>query len=86
MFDMNNDLFIDGEDGDKSSWCRFMNHAIGDTPACNVETRHTGRLEVLQENGETVYQDPKLWFVAIRDIESGEELSYDYGDCYWEDK
>jgi SET domain-containing protein len=27
---------------------------------------------------------PRLWFVAIRDIEQGEELSYDYGDSYWD--
>jgi SET domain-containing protein len=25
-----------------------------------------------------------LWFVALRDIQAGEELSYDYGDEYWD--
>lgn len=27
---------------------------------------------------------PRVWFVAMRDIEAGEELSYDYGDSYWD--
>jgi SET domain-containing protein len=26
----------------------------------------------------------KLWFVDLRDIQSGEELSYDNGDEYWD--
>jgi SET domain-containing protein len=82
LFDMGNDLYIDGEDADKSSWCRFMNHAAkSDTSACNVETRCT-RLTI-GDGGEMVLQ-PRLWFVAIRDIEYGEELSYDYGDSYWD--
>jgi SET domain-containing protein len=81
---MDNDLFIDGEDaGDKSSWCRFMNHA-SDTNTCNVETRCT-RLIIgdIGDIGGKVLQ-PRLCFVAIRDIECGEELSYDYGDSFWD--
>jgi SET domain-containing protein len=81
LFDMDNDLYIDGEDADKSSWCRFMNHASkSKTNACNVETRCT-RL-MMGDEGEIL--QPRLWFVAIRDIEQGEELSYDYGDSYWD--
>jgi SET domain-containing protein len=81
LFDMDNDLFIDAEDADKSSWCRFINHATtSDTNACNVETRCT-RL-MLGDVGGKVLQ-PRLWFVAIRDIECGEELSYDYGGSFW---
>ena len=30
-----------------------------------------------------MYGNPRVWFVAIRDIEVGEELLYDYGDEYW---
>jgi SET domain-containing protein len=81
LFDMDSDLYIDGEDADKSSWCRFMNHASkSKTNACNVETRCT-RL-MMGDEGEIL--QPRLWFVAIRDIEQGEELSYDYGDSYWD--
>jgi SET domain-containing protein len=59
-----------------------MNHAANsDTNACNVETRCT-RL-MMGDGGEMVLQ-PRLWFVAIRDIEHGEELSFDYGDSYWD--
>jgi SET domain-containing protein len=82
LFDIGNDLYIDGEDADISSWCRFMNHAAkSDTSACNVKTRYT-RITI-DDRGEMVLQ-PRLWFEAIRDIEHGEELSYDYGDSYWD--
>lgn len=82
LFDIGNALFIDGEDADKSSRCRFMNHAAkSDTNACNVKTRCT-RITI-NEKGEMVLQ-PRLWFVATRDIAYGEELSFDYGDSYWD--
>jgi SET domain-containing protein len=88
LFDMSDDLYIDGEDADLSSWCRFMNHATCGTMACNVETRHcTQQAEILLENNNEktiIHKEPRLWFVAIRDIEVGEELSYDYGDFYWD--
>jgi SET domain-containing protein len=84
LFDMDDGLYIDGEDADKSSWCRFMNHAAdsGSTSSCNVETRCTR--QVMWDEGEMKVVQPRLWFVAMRDIESGEELSYDYGDSYWD--
>lgn len=106
LFDMGDGLFLDGEDTDVSSWCRFMNHAPetvslssgngnGDenngndvddatrinNSRCNVETK-CSRLSY-EEDGTRVL--PVLWFVARRDILSGEELLYDYGDSYWED-
>lgn len=79
LFDMGDDLFIDGEDADCSSWSRFMNHAAEGTTECNVETRCTRQIW----DGEK-YVQPRLWFVAKRDIQNGEELSYDYGDEYWD--
>jgi len=79
LFDMGDDLYIDGEDADASSWCRFMNHASEDTKECNVETRHSPQIW----DGTEIIQ-PRLWYVALRDIQIGEELLYDYGDCYWD--
>lgn len=79
LFDMGDDLYIDGEDTDISSWCRFMNHASEDMQQCNVETRHTGQIW----DGTEMIQ-PRLWYVSMRDIQVGEELLYDYGDSYWD--
>ena len=81
LFDVGDDLFIDGEDADVANWCRFINHAPPDSLACNLETHHT-KAKLLARDGEKA--DPSLWFVAIRDIAAGEELAYDYGDVYWE--
>mmetsp|Transcript_9321 Transcript_9321/g.14402 ORF Transcript_9321/g.14402 Transcript_9321/m.14402 type:complete len:232 (+) Transcript_9321:48-743(+) len=79
LFDMGDDLFIDGEDADVSTWCRFMNHAPGTTNECNLETRCTRKMWDGEKN-----VPPRLWFVAIRDVKVGEELLYDYGDAYWD--
>jgi SET domain-containing protein len=82
LFDIGNDLYIDGEDADISSWCRFMNHvAKSDKKACNVKTRCT---RITIGDGGIMVLQPRLWFEAIRDIEHGEELSFDYGDSYWD--
>lgn len=81
LFDMSDDLYIDGEDADVSSWCRFMNHASDDAAnECNVETRFTRQIW----DGEKIVE-PRLWFVALRDISIGEEMLYDYGVEYWDD-
>lgn len=83
LFDMGDDVFIDGEDADVSTWCRFANHASHDDREgrCNTETRsvHHG------EDGEEL-ERPQLWFMAMRDIDAGEEVCYDYGVEYWEDE
>jgi SET domain-containing protein len=79
LFDMGDDVFIDGEDADVSNWCRFMNHASEKKQGCNVETKSARQI---QDGKKTI--QPRLWFVAMRDIANGEELSYDYGDSYWD--
>ena len=76
LFDVGDDLYIDGEDTDVSNWCRFINHAEDDE--CNLETRCSRQIW----NGNEMVP-PRLWFVARRDIAQGEELLFDYGDRYW---
>jgi len=94
LFDMGDDLFLDAEDSDWSSWCRFMNHAPevilkGDKAGrenleCNVETKFTSQSVMTDDlSGHKTIMQPRLWFIARRDIENGEELLYDYGDSYW---
>jgi len=80
LFDMGNDLFIDGEDADVSSWCRFANHADPGNNDCNVEVRAR---QDMSENGD---QSLHLYFIALADIEKGVELQYDYGEDYWSGK
>lgn len=75
LFDMGSNHFVDGEDADISSWCRFANHADPKDCGCNVETR-----------ARRSYSDPsspRIFFVALRDIAAGEEICYDYGEEYW---
>jgi SET domain-containing protein len=96
IFDMGNDSFIDGEDADCSSWCRFANHADpnhdGTTGnACNVEARV--RVEYLADEGnkntklgrvKNLQEIKHLYFIALVDIKQGSELCYDYGEEYWD--
>jgi len=69
--------FIDAEDGDVSDWCRFMNHISekDDQGAynhgCNVKPFLQSKI------GGEVHKFPRMY--AIRDIEEGEELCWDYG-------
>ncbi|KAL3920338.1 MAG: hypothetical protein SGARI_006967 [Bacillariaceae sp.] len=97
LFDMGDDLFLDAEDTDVGSWCRFMNHAnerddngdqeISYSRICNVETK-CSRLSSCEKDGNNGQEEtvmPRLWFIARRDIAVGEELLYDYGDDYWID-
>lgn len=77
LFDMGNDVYIDGEDADVSSWCRFANHASPGKMACNVEA-----LAGPQEDQDD--ENPHLYFVALADIEKGVELQDDYGEEYWD--
>ena len=57
--------FIDAENPDRSSWCRYINHAGSEEAACNVDSL-VNRSAAL------------VWFVARRDIAAGEELCFDY--------
>jgi len=61
--------YIDGEDPNRSSWCRYINHARTGTSGCNLAPKCDG-LRAL------------VWFEASRPIASGEELQFDYGDGY----
>ena len=81
LFDLGDDIYVDAEDIDASGWCRFMNHAHETKEECNVEPASSR----MYSNGEDVIL-PRLWFIAKRDIEAGEELLYDYGDDYWEER
>lgn len=84
LFDMGGGAYIDGEDGDVSNWCRFMNHAGSATRACNLETRYKSMEPEFCPIKGPAHAGPRLWFLATRDIDIGEELCYDYGDFYWD--
>ena len=62
-------LYLDAEDGTRSNWCRFINHAHYDAPSCNLEPR-SDPLRCL------------VWFEARREIAKGEELLFSYGAAY----
>ena len=68
--------FIDAEDGDVSSWCRFMNH-VPETnrEECNVKAF------LQSEIGGEIHEYPRMY--AIRDIQVGEELCWDYGEHFF---
>ena len=65
--------YIDGEDPNLSSWCRYVNHAPDGSVTCNLVPR-VNALSCL------------VWLEATRDIEAGEELAFSYGDVYKWDK
>eukprot|EP00984_Skeletonema_dohrnii_P013691 scaffold5689_cov122-Skeletonema_dohrnii-CCMP3373.AAC.5 len=71
-FVQNQRIYVDAEDEYQSLWTRFLNHASPPNNNCNPKSVHESY------NGE-----PRVWFVACRDIEVGEELCFDYGDDYW---
>ncbi|KAL7560918.1 hypothetical protein ACA910_008196 [Epithemia clementina (nom. ined.)] len=71
VLEMKDGSFVDSEDADLSSWCRFMNHAKEGTTPCNVKA--FDRISA----GDELLVFPQ--FFAIRDIEAGEELLWDYG-------
>lgn len=64
-------MYIDAEDADRSSWCRYINHADGsDGDRCNCELRVAAEPQ------------PRAWLVARREIQPGEEVQFDYGPRY----
>lgn len=67
--------YVDAEDGDKASWCRFMNHATEGTGECNVKAFHQATI------GGDLSDYPFMF--AIQDIEVGDELCWDYGGKYF---
>ena len=65
--------YIDCEDPNLSTWCRYINHAPDGDPACNAVPR-CNAMEHL------------VWLEATRDIARGEEIQFDYGEQYkWDD-
>ena len=76
IFRVEDDLYVDAEDPKHANWCRFINHSAD----ANL------RVKSLAFSGIT--GEPRVWFVATRDIAPGEELCFDYGEDYWfeEDK
>lgn len=66
LFTLNDDYVIDANvDGSVARW---INHSCA--PNCEA---------VLEENGKGKSHKDKIYIEAIRDIEPGEELSYNYG-------
>ncbi|KAL7509523.1 hypothetical protein ACHAXN_006863 [Cyclotella atomus] len=65
-------IFVDAEDEYESLWTRFINHAsppLDNLKPMSVPESYDGK--------------PRVWFMAKRDIEPGEELCFDYGEDYW---
>jgi len=71
-FATNQRIYVDAEDEYQSLWTRFLNHASPPNNNCNPKSIH-----------ESYDGKPRVWFVASRDVEVGEELCFDYGDDYW---
>ncbi|KAL7545817.1 hypothetical protein ACHAWF_009166 [Thalassiosira exigua] len=65
-------IFVDAEDEHQSLWTRFVNHAS--PPGNNLQPKSVP---------ESYDGNPRVWFMAKRDIEAGEELCFDYGKDYW---
>lgn len=65
-------IYVDAEDEYQSLWTRFINHASPPVANVNPKSIH-----------ESFDGKPRVWFVANRDIEAGEEICFDYGDDYW---
>ena len=59
-------VYIDAEDADRSTWCRYINSASSHSHECNLCLRTDGYL-------------CRAFLEATRDIEVGEELCFDYG-------
>mmetsp|Transcript_821 Transcript_821/g.1132 ORF Transcript_821/g.1132 Transcript_821/m.1132 type:complete len:226 (+) Transcript_821:73-750(+) len=75
LFTMPNGDFVDAEDANVSSWCRFMNHAEERTEQCNVKAF------LRAETGDQIVEFPLMY--TIQDIDLNEELCFDYGVNYF---
>mmetsp|Transcript_13579 Transcript_13579/g.26984 ORF Transcript_13579/g.26984 Transcript_13579/m.26984 type:complete len:176 (+) Transcript_13579:213-740(+) len=64
------DVFIDAEDEERSNWTRFLNH--DSDPNLRVKSLPSA-----------IDGNPRVFFVASRDISKDEELCFSYGDDYW---
>lgn len=67
-----NAIFIDAQDPKFSNWCRYINHD---------SNPNLGLFRDCDEAGKELSFP---FFYVIRSCEPGEELSFDYGDSYWE--
>ena len=65
-------IFVDAEDEYCSLWIRFINHSSPPNDNLKPQSLHVGW------DG-----NPRVWFTAKRDIEAGEELTFNYGEDYW---
>jgi len=65
-------IYVDAEDENCSLWTRFINHASPPNDNLKPQSLHIGW------DG-----NPRVWFTAKRDIEAGEELTFNYGEDYW---
>jgi len=65
-------IYVNAEDEHESLWMRFLNHASPSLNNVNPKSIH-----------ESWDGNPRVWFVANRDIAEGEEICFDYGDDYW---
>ena len=92
LFDMGNEEYIDGEDSDVSSWCRFVNHASStinierydeDGNSISVAGECNAKACIRLSWDEEENQVRRLFLVALRDIKPGTEICYDYGEEYW---
>jgi hypothetical protein len=71
IFDMGSDVFIDGEDYDSSSWCRFANHSnLEDDATQRLEQEATKkRRQVVVTKKNSTKTAPKPYFRALVDID-----------------
>jgi len=70
---VHDDLYVDAEDPDVSSWCRFINH----------DARPNLALKVLPKG---IGGKPRVWFTAKRSVAEGDELCFDYGPGFWDEE
>ena len=68
--------YIDGEDPNLSSWCRYINHA-------KASERNERGEPMANCTATTNAEQCLVWFEAVRKIETGEELMFTYYESNW---